>query len=530
MHPNRLQCPHCSVTLRIRDRKHVGQQVDCPDCGQQILVLADGPRDLQFVKPAAAPPDSTEKRSSPAAVATKIPVAVGQSAVELSRVQQWAQSLTTATGVAWSVAAVAGVVLLALAWPFGMEGSNGTSGKEPNANGAPAGSIVKDNAGPNDVPGRQQQQRTANAENVQSRMEQLGRLMMSFVGEHERFPNSASTAAGLTESQRLSWLAELVADMDANAGSQPQWDQAWRDPLNDRFVRRTFPEFLNPDLQQLTGPNRYPATHFVGIAGVGEDGAMLPVGHPRAGIFGVNRRTRLQDIKDGQANTMMVAGVTRNIGGWAGSGTATMRSLTREPYINGPDGFGTGENEGMSVLMADGSVRFVSSNIDPRLMRRMAAMADGFPLDVTIPGEPGDPRPFTQPKPPGDPMAKANGDEPVPQPNEERIAFTEPPVVAPVPPRVIDVVALLSQKILAYEHRQAAPFRVVLREVEEMVGAPIRIDEKQLGAAVDQLNKLITVKKLEETTVGAILQAVVEQVGLAYVVERDGIRIQIESK
>ena len=110
MHPNRLQCPHCSVTLRIRDRKHVGQQVDCPDCGQQILVLADGPRDLQFVKPAAAPPDSTEKRSSPAAVATKIPVAVGQSAVELSRVQQWAQSLTTATGVAWSVAAVAGVV------------------------------------------------------------------------------------------------------------------------------------------------------------------------------------------------------------------------------------------------------------------------------------------------------------------------------------------------------------------------------------------------------------------------------------
>jgi len=252
---------------------------------------------------------------------------------------------------------------------------------------------------------------------------------------------------------------------------------------------------------------------------------MLPVGHSRAGIFGVNRRTRLADIKDGQANTMMLAGVTRDIGGWAGSGTATMRPLSREPYINGPDGFSTGENEGMSVLMADGSVRFLSSNTDPRLMRRMAAMADGFPLDVKVPGEPGDPRPITQPKPPGDPVAKANGAEPIPPPNEEHVALAEPAVVAPVPPRVIDVAALLSQKILVYEHRQAAPFRVVLREVEEMVGAPIRIDKEQLGAAADQLEKPITVKKLEETTVGAILTAVVKQAGLAFVVERDGIRI-----
>jgi hypothetical protein len=65
----------------------------------------------------------------------------------------------------------------------------------------------------------------------------------------------------------------------------------------------------------------------------------------------------------------------------------------------------------------------------------------------------------------------------------------------------------------------------VLREVEEMVGAPIRIDEKRLGAAADQLEKTITVKKLEETTVGAILAEVVAQAGLAFVVERDGIRI-----
>ena len=51
-------------------------------------------------------------------------------------------------------------------------------------------------------------------------------------------------------------------------------------------------------------------------------------------------------------------------------------------------------------------------------------------------------------------------------------------MAAPVPPRLIDVALLLSQKILVYEHSQATPLRVVLFEVEEMVGAPIRIDEK----------------------------------------------------
>ena len=518
MQPNRLQCPHCSVVLRIRDRKHVGQQVDCPDCGERIQVLADGPRELQLVKADAAPTETAAK----AAVAAKVPVAVGRALAQPSGLQQWVTSLTSATGVAWSVAGVAAVVLLAIAWPFGMEGSNG----DPNVSSAPGTSPVeKQNVGPNDVPGGVAQARNDKREDVQTSMEQLGRSMMTFVGEHGRFPASSSAAEGLTESQRLSWLAELVADMDAKVGSQPQWDQPWRDPLNDRFVRRTFSEFLNPDVPQLTGPDRYPATHFVGIAGVGEDAARLPVGHPRAGIFGVNRRTRLADIKDGQANTMMLASVKRNIGGWAGSGTATMRPLSREPYINGPDGFGTGENDGMSVLMADGSVRFLSSNTDPRLMRRMAAMADGFPLDLKIPGEPGDPRPLTQPKPAGDPMAKVKPVNPIPPPNKEHVALAEPAVVAPVPPRVIDVAALRSQKILGYEHRQATPFRVVLREVEEMVGAPIRIDEKQLGAAADQLEKTITVKKLEQTTVGAILKAVVEQAGLAFVVERDGIRI-----
>ena len=61
---------------------------------------------------------------------------------------------------------------------------------------------------------------------------------------------------------------------------------------------------------------------------------------------------------------------------WA-AGSETIRSLTQEPYINGPDGIGGPSPGGCNILLGDGSVIFLSENIDPEVMRRLAAMADG---------------------------------------------------------------------------------------------------------------------------------------------------------
>jgi hypothetical protein len=47
--------------------------------------------------------------------------------------------------------------------------------------------------------------------------------------------------------------------------------------------------------------------HFAGVAGVGLDSPSLPIGDPKSGVFGDDRQTRIEDIKDGTANTMMVA-------------------------------------------------------------------------------------------------------------------------------------------------------------------------------------------------------------------------------
>ena len=32
-------CPHCSSRLRVREKLYVGRQVDCPECGQTLLIV-----------------------------------------------------------------------------------------------------------------------------------------------------------------------------------------------------------------------------------------------------------------------------------------------------------------------------------------------------------------------------------------------------------------------------------------------------------------------------------------------------------
>ncbi len=124
-------------------------------------------------------------------------------------------------------------------------------------------------------------------------------------------------------------------------------------------------------------PSGYPVTHYVGVAGVGKDAALLPAEDPRAGVFGYGRQTRQQDLLRGGANTIATLGVKDQCGPWAQGGRATVRPLTQQPYVNGPDGFGSGQPDGIQAGMADGYVRFLSDKIDPHVMEQLAEVHDG---------------------------------------------------------------------------------------------------------------------------------------------------------
>jgi hypothetical protein len=239
------------------------------------------------------------------------------------------------------------------------------------------------------------------------------------------FPEAAAGDMLLMQPEtRLSWLSEILPYL-----GHPDWHVEpgynWKDPHNGQIVKRVLPEVVNPRFGPGVSPSGYPVTHYVGVAGIGRNAAQLPAGDPHAGVFGYGRQTRPQDLDRGGTHTIAVLGVQDQLGPWAQGGPATTRALTERPYCNGPDGFGSGQRDGMTAGFADGSVRFLSDKIDPEVMERLASIHGGAvdaaqlepkssPADLipmvlpipgsTVPGQPG-PKPVV-PEPRLPPIAK----------------------------------------------------------------------------------------------------------------------------
>ena len=76
----------------------------------------------------------------------------------------------------------------------------------------------------------------------------------------------------------------------------------------------------------------------------------------------------MADIRDGTANTMMIAETGRVSGSWIQAGPATVRGLdpASQPYIGAGRQFGGQHGGGVLVAMADGSVRRIDASISPK--------------------------------------------------------------------------------------------------------------------------------------------------------------------
>ena len=225
------------------------------------------------------------------------------------------------------------------------------------------------------LPAVQQARMAARRTVSKNNLKQLGLAMHNYHDVYNHFPVGTQPDTDLQPEQRLSFFYSILPYMEQAAlynqmrvSDKTRWDG---DPLR-RLTTVAVETFHNPNLPTVL-PH---AAHYVGMAGVGEDAPELPVRHERAGIFGYDRKTRFRDVLDGTSNTIMLTETNEVDIPWAAGGR-TLKSLTQEPYVNGPDGIGSPTPGGCNVLMADGSVRFISEDIDPEMMRRLAAMADG---------------------------------------------------------------------------------------------------------------------------------------------------------
>jgi len=488
MHVAEFSCPFCAIPLRVRDRGFVGRTISCPDCGERVRIVQNDTGQIEG-HPADAPPAKPQERIA----------------------SVW----TNPTAIGW---VVAGCLTMGLVWFVLQTPAPRGDGAISAAANTPVDELAP--VGDDPPPARDIE---ADDNNPAKQLAAIQDLLHPATAKANQFPAGTVAHETLIPTERLSWIAALIAATDPDI--PPTWDRPWNDPANSRFVRRQQPDWLNPKIDRVVSGDRYPATHFVGVAGVGDDAAVLPADHPRAGIFGHDRQVQLDEIGDGLANTMLIAGVEDQLGSWAAGGEPTVRGFTAEPYIGGPDGFGTGEGDSMQVLMADGSVRSVSRETDPRVIRRMAAINDSLPLDPSTPGEPGG----QSEKPP---EGVAGADPPAePDPADSGNAERPPDVAAVIadiagaqdvpidvllaePPVEYDVDTALQQKIAEFRQTEPVPLRSLLRLVEEMAAVPIHFDDLP-PASVPLLDKPVTVS-LRETHVGEILQAVLDAAKLSF--------------
>lgn len=390
--------------------------------------------------------------------------------------------------------------------------------------------------------------------------QQEGRLLQgleAYIRAEGHFPPGAEGGPLWDPATRLSWIALMLPYLGhADWYQQLHLRYPWNSLQNKAVVQQPLEEVLNPAFPQRSTQAGFPVTHYVGVGGLGED-AVDPKADPRRiGVFGFGRSLKPEEITDGLSYTIAIAGVSQRVGPWAAGGSATVRPFTRPPYVNGPDGFGTGQPHGMYVGMADGSVRFVSKDVDPRVLemlatargmerlegiaweadpRRMGAgklpaaaplESPGSPLGSSQPeGKMGKMVPHVPPAPslesksapsialpghPGSaPSAPEVSEKPAPQTRPRAKGISS---IASKAEHQTETEARLAQKVVSIELPDL-PLRRAVSLVEALGGVRISYDLDEMELAGVSLDRPVRLQQTN-TTLAEVLEAILRPLGL----------------
>jgi len=368
-----------------------------------------------------------------------------------------------------------------------------------------------------EAPEQTKEQRIAAAR--QTQQQQQGQLVEGLHLYHDEtgaFPADAAGLPQLAPSTRLSWLAQLLPYYE-----HPDWHEqlnfrrSWNDPQNEAVARQPLNLVLNPLVNTTKTDDDFPVSHYVGMTGLGSDAAELPLDDPRAGMFGTQRRVTRDSVRDGLSNTIAVIGVSDKLGPWAAGGKPTTRGLTSRPYINGPDGFGSGLDDGVIATMADGSVRYLSADIDPVVLEQLATI-NGSPQ----PAAEVRPVPFATDSQPDAPATAKKESEPAAEP----VAGVQKADSPPIAPAQIERRLALPLEKLEFVDVALAEF---VEFLAQLTGVSIELDTDALAEGGITPEQTVTVE-LSEATAQKALSHVIDQLDLTLRYDNERIVITMD--
>jgi hypothetical protein len=221
----------------------------------------------------------------------------------------------------------------------------------------------------------------------QNNLKQIGLALQGWHDSFGQFPPATIPNDDLPCGERLSWLVATLPYRD-QIGVTIDRKKGWQDEAN--IIPKFFgndgekpPEPLELKMFRCPAdPTESPAdaaslTNYIGISGVGTDSAELRLGYPGAGFFGCERELKVEDIKDGLANTLAVMETNAKIGPWTAGNFATIRPVdpATAPYFGTGRPFGSGHRAGTLAVFADGAVHCLTNSMHPEVLEALATIA-----------------------------------------------------------------------------------------------------------------------------------------------------------
>ena len=217
------------------------------------------------------------------------------------------------------------------------------------------------------LPAVQSAREAARRSQCSNNLKQLALAMHNYHDTYKVFPAAILTDEG-GEPMR-SWRVAILPFVEQQGlYSQYDFDVPWDDPGNQFLAGIPVSIYRCPSDPPSSGASSLCETNYVMVVGKGTIG-----GEP-------NESVAFSDITDGMSNTIMMIEV-----GGSGINWMEPRDITLEEaitYITNPAAspFTQSHPGGVNVALADGSVRFISSGIDPGMLRALLTRNGGEPV------------------------------------------------------------------------------------------------------------------------------------------------------
>ncbi|MBS0205733.1 MAG: DUF1559 domain-containing protein [Planctomycetes bacterium] len=209
------------------------------------------------------------------------------------------------------------------------------------------------------LPAVQQAREAARRTQCKNNLKQIGLALHNYHDTFNLFP-----AAHLNDDDgrpRISWRASILPYIDqAPMFNAIVMSEPWDGPTNSQWHATMPPVYMCPSYNTTSRANTCYAT--------------IVSDHS---IMGAGKCVPMRDISDGTSNTLLVVEACRMNIPWM-----KPQDLDQATFANtgAPDGLSSSHVGGAHVLMGDGSVRFISQNINTAVLEGLATRDGGEQL------------------------------------------------------------------------------------------------------------------------------------------------------